>query len=399
MSRNATASWSGYSHQGKVGFLIALRKINSMAVDADLSLYRLEYETQEDVKLLEGVNTIEVHQVKAYGNGSTKGSYTSALLAFEVCLGSNFLHSICEITNWADLLPAENPHNVQRYPYALNALFCSLNDIGNYIDSEIQTVLQNRNHPECNNQGWRNQVYNALLALLDERIREEHANGNTNTYNVGITLNETLDILNTNPPGYQSKLFAIRRGCMESYLELIEIFNGLAVPLSQAVEDAIKSKIEHAYTLSDHDFERFLINLSPSSSYGKKLSEQVTTDAFFSQQNFTAIFIQTIMDVTARELQYDQKVIPHFSKGEKYILTCIRDNNEVTIRQAARNILQNNSVDFSEYEVDYIINESQSGQLGELAGKFNDIDETKFINPKAMQFIPKQNAIGILNTP
>src|SRR6476661_9878610 len=54
MSRNATASWSGYAHQGKIGLLVAIRKLISLhGSDSDLSTFQIKYETQEDVSLIE----------------------------------------------------------------------------------------------------------------------------------------------------------------------------------------------------------------------------------------------------------------------------------------------------------------------------------------------------------
>jgi hypothetical protein len=46
-NRNATASWSGFSHQGQVGLLIALRDLQKDGVDKDNN-YVL-FEKHEDV--------------------------------------------------------------------------------------------------------------------------------------------------------------------------------------------------------------------------------------------------------------------------------------------------------------------------------------------------------------
>ena len=83
MSRNATASWSGYSHQGNVGLLITLRKIRTLGGDG-LEGFHIEYETQEDVKLVRAAEVIEVHQVKAHVNGDTIGVYTGDFIGVEL---------------------------------------------------------------------------------------------------------------------------------------------------------------------------------------------------------------------------------------------------------------------------------------------------------------------------
>jgi len=74
MSRNATASWSGYNHQGKVGLLVALRKINSLfGTNPDLAEYVMEDGVQEGVKIQHLNTVIEVHRVKALTDGTTIG--------------------------------------------------------------------------------------------------------------------------------------------------------------------------------------------------------------------------------------------------------------------------------------------------------------------------------------
>ena len=78
--RNATASWSGFSHQGQVGLLIAIRKMRENGID--LTNHYLEYEKKEDVAICQRTNGItqylSVHQVKAYySNGHLLSSYES----------------------------------------------------------------------------------------------------------------------------------------------------------------------------------------------------------------------------------------------------------------------------------------------------------------------------------
>ena len=53
--RNATGSWSGYLHQGKVGLLIGLQKMNELIEkENDLSDWIIEYESAEDFDIKKG---------------------------------------------------------------------------------------------------------------------------------------------------------------------------------------------------------------------------------------------------------------------------------------------------------------------------------------------------------
>ena len=49
-NRNATPSWSGYIHQGKVGFLVALRQLRDCIEKniENLEDYAIRYENAED---------------------------------------------------------------------------------------------------------------------------------------------------------------------------------------------------------------------------------------------------------------------------------------------------------------------------------------------------------------
>ena len=50
--RNATSSWSGYFHQGKVGIFISLIEIhNCLNASKDYSHMTLEYESAEDIDI------------------------------------------------------------------------------------------------------------------------------------------------------------------------------------------------------------------------------------------------------------------------------------------------------------------------------------------------------------
>ena len=60
-NRNATSSWSGYIHQGKVGFLVALRQLR-WCIENEIENfedYAIRYENAEDFDIVDkGRNVI-----------------------------------------------------------------------------------------------------------------------------------------------------------------------------------------------------------------------------------------------------------------------------------------------------------------------------------------------------
>ena len=397
MSRNATASWSGYAHQGKIGLLVAIRKLISLhGSDPDLSTYQIKYETQEDVSLTENGIPIQIHQVKAYTSGSTIGSYTEALAAFETCAGGNYLHSICDITNWANLIVAQNPGAVIRFPYSPAANYCSLDDIDGTIDSDIFSLLVSLAHPERNNELWRKEVFYNFLGALDEKIRVEHSTKAQVDYDISFTLAEISEIIIERSQRRAGILGSIKQRVFEAYLEfLFDLENGNVV-LSQDKELLISNCIKNIYGLGDKEFEQFLRDINPHTTQGISFEQCVTTDSYFSKENFQAVFIECIREVNNCDFLLPASKPPHFFKGKYYLLTSI-NSPEAHLKKCARQILLNDKVNFTSYETDFIINESHTGELGNIVSVLNDYNPSKFFARKNMSFVKKQDVIPLLN--
>ena len=78
--RNATGSWSGYLHQGKVGLLVGLQKINELITNRDqLDDWIIEYESAEDFDIKKGSEVFSRHQVKAYKDANFPNDYKDVL--------------------------------------------------------------------------------------------------------------------------------------------------------------------------------------------------------------------------------------------------------------------------------------------------------------------------------
>lgn len=397
MSRNATASWSGYAHQGKIGLLVAIRKLISLhGSDSDLATYQIKYETQEDVSLIENGIPTQIHQVKAYTSGSTIGNYTEALTAFETCIGDNYLHSICEITNWANLTATQNPGGVIRYPYSLAINYCSLDDIDDTIDSDIFSLLDLLVHPERNNEMWRKEVFYNFLGTLDEKIRVEHSTKAQANYDISFTLREISEIIIERTQRRSGILGSIKQIVFQAYLEfLFDLDNGNIV-LSQDKELLISNCIKNIYGLADKEFEQFLRDINPHTTHGISFEQCITTDSYFSKENFQAVFIECIKEVNNCDFLLLASKPPHFFKGKYYLLTSI-NSPEVHLKKCARQILLNDKVNFTSYETDFIINESHTGELGTIVSVLNDYDPNKFFAKKNMSFVKKQDVIPLLN--
>jgi hypothetical protein len=397
MSRNATASWSGYAHQGKIGFLVALRKLKALhGTNSNLSTYYISYETREDIAISENGDVIEVHQVKAFTSGTTIGSYTSALTAFEACNGGNFLHTVREIENWDNLTPGQNPRSVSRYLYGPAKNYCLLTEIDAVIDTEIEQLLTLTNHAQRNSAQWRKNVFADFLGALDKKIRIEHSTKQQANYNVSFTLDEISEITVNRGTRAIGILSSIKQQMYDAYVEfLVDLDNGQVI-ISAAKEKLISESIEHIYTLSDIDFEQFLRDINPHSTQGISFAQCVTTDEYFIKENFQAIFIECIREIDNSQFQQPDNTPPHYFKEKYYLLTSI-NSPRAHLQKCARRILLNDQATFTRFETDYIINENHSGELLHLASGLKDYDPNKFYIGKKVSFITKTDAINQLN--
>lgn len=397
MSRNATSSWSGYSHQGMVGLLIAVKKLTALRGQiVDLSHYKIEYERQEDVALRNNIEVLEVHQVKAKRTASTIGHYTDALEIFAGCAHDNYLHTICEVTNWGNLTEQQNPVGVLLYPYTNVRHYCPLDEMENMVDAAIFTFLTDELHPQCNNESWRRQVRNEFLGLLDDKIRYEHHHHTQADYNITFLLSEIKEILMNAPTKSSSKIWEIRKKIYATYLEYLRDLDNTTINITPDHETVVELFIRNIYGLSDELLVQFLCNINPHTSGRESFSQCETTDGFFVQAQFYDTFLHTVIQISQTSAALDKTAIPFYNKNKHYLISAIH-SAEHTKAKFSMAILDNKYVDFSAYENDLIINQNYDGYLNDAANKIIQKDARNFTSKNNLEFITVENAVIELN--
>lgn len=228
-NRNATPSWSGYIHQGKVGFLVALRQLRECIENniENLEDYAIRYENAEDFDIIVGDDNqvLSRHQVKAYVNGKERENYSdlfniqtrkfedgkekinvkgyqvhefdgSGNVAREVVSKENiYLHVIVDVPDFNlskdDYLKkypsrtkyTDNISCVRLYKYnqANDLFYCPLsqeNDdtIKDYCIAEIKEILKLKGNSLNDSDSHLEQVYLRYVgSLLDHSIGEAHS--------------------------------------------------------------------------------------------------------------------------------------------------------------------------------------------------------------------------------
>ena len=123
---NATSSWSGYNHQGKVGIFLALKELSELLQkDEDFCNYSVQFEKEdgEDIDIVQGDIVISRHQVKAKTKGKYPNDYVDVLIGvkkkvennIEIIGGFNtdgvnensrYLHTVCYVEGFG--IPKKN---------------------------------------------------------------------------------------------------------------------------------------------------------------------------------------------------------------------------------------------------------------------------------------------------
>ena len=228
-NRNATSSWSGYIHQGKVGFLVALRQLR-WCIENEIENfedYAIRYENAEDFDIVGNEEQVlSRHQVKAYINGNEREDYSDLFniqtrklengkekinvkgyqihefdgkgnaVRVVVPCDARFLHVIVDVPDFRlskdDYLKkysgrtkyTDNDSCVKLYEYnqSENLFYCPLsqddeNDtIRDYCKAEIKEILKIEKNPLEENSSHLEQVYQRYVgSFLDHSIGKSHS--------------------------------------------------------------------------------------------------------------------------------------------------------------------------------------------------------------------------------
>lgn len=228
-NRNAAPSWSGYIHQGKVGFLVALRQLRQCIENGieNFEGYTIRYENAEDFDIVGNEEQVlSRHQVKAYINGNEREDYSDLfniqtrkfedgkekidqkgfqihefdgkgnVVRVMVPSDSRFLHVIVDVPDFnllkGDYLKKYSERtkytdnvsciNLYEYNQVENLFYCPLSQDDNndtiryYCIAEIEGILGLRSNLLKDNPLHFNQVYLKYVgSLLDHSIGQAHS--------------------------------------------------------------------------------------------------------------------------------------------------------------------------------------------------------------------------------
>lgn len=303
---NATSSWSGYNHQGKVGIFLALKELSELLQkDEDFCNYSVQFEKEdgEDIDIVQGDIVISRHQVKAKTKGKYPNDYVDVLIGIKkkvendieiiggfntdgVNENSRYLHTVCYVEgfgipkknfeflfqNQRGAKPrfVENPYRIKLYQYPDGKKYCGLSDVNEskidgFCETEIKKLLAKLSPNLKNDDEHIKETLFELKDLLCTKIRKAHETGR-GSYPV-INFSEIYTII-ISIQKREKRAIHTARNMLERYWNL----NSNKQNSNKQNIDA--SLITDILNLPDKGFQQFLIDLHPQKDIKGALDNQ-----------------------------------------------------------------------------------------------------------------------------
>lgn len=390
--RNATASWSGYLHQGQAGILVALREINKLLAKSEpLNDWCIIFENAEDFDIQNSVGVYSRHQVKAYkgaqypnsvkdvlgtqvyrdGKLESKGFQfrrldNGVLTDIEVDEDSRYLHVIDEIKGYGlseddfnEKYPnatwVSNIHNIKLYEYSTGVFHCPLVTLDNstlesYCLYEIQCYLQKIKHCEAAEIEYQRKIYHSLIHRLDIEIKKRHIDKGS-TYPT-LLFNDIDTILKNNPDQRAYLISSCKKilaTIVNDYItDLFEGSNGL----EQSVIDRLEYHSSEIYHLENEAFIQFLRDINPNETNVGTFTSISDAISLVKKDNFRKVFLQCLYRVSGSEYNLSER---GYQNDGGYILSLIIDDS-VSIKSVKRRISENSMLTKALFDKSYLIN-------------------------------------------
>lgn len=416
--RNATRSWSGYVHQGRVGLLVALRELERLTCSNEtneIESYSIIYENAEDFDIKKNEQVISRHQVKCYKDGTTMSSYKKVLsvqirtfkdtywtldqegfqvndykndgtyIENVVDKNSRYLHTIRNVVGFGlsekafielkennpdisnNLKHYNNPNNIQLYEYERDKKYCELEPDGeetylrSYCLNKIEAIMGVKKPDLIDEPGVIVHRYNQLLDILDRKIIECHASKDSDGYPI-IAFQEILEAILEDKHIEPSVIMTFRKLISRYWdqyrCEWIEDLLEFPFQVGDGDFDRIQVVLNKMACFTDIELKNFIYNIQPTKKKSEDKIETSDLNSLCTESQMKQIFFKVLLGVKKAEFSlYDAT----YDKADRYVLSLI--NKEKTeIRSAVKSIIESRMLLQNIYEKDFLINQFIDGE-------------------------------------
>lgn len=451
-NRNATGSWSGYLHQGKVGIFLVLKQLEDLISNNEsIAEWEVQYESAEDIDIKKGPKVVSRHQVKAYINGNYPNDYSDVfgILEYDFTNGrlkiktqgfqthkideygvkgeieveedSRFLHTVSEIKGFgltekelSQLHPRakyiENPNNIQLYTYPDNLKYCHLSGstdadedkLKMFCIEKIESILKQINHEFKDKKMEHLRIYQLLLDELDTEIRKKHLQGKSDF--PSLSFQRTMSVITDTTNQSEVNVSILRQKFVQTWIDFVQELEDAKIEIQNNQEDKIQNIVSELYHLKDKEFVQFLIDINPDKNSGKSVASVETVIDLFKKDSLKDLFFECLLKV--KENDYDIEYFGYKANGG-YHLTLINRKPQA-IQSVVKAMSLNKSLTASIFERKYLVNEKIDGEKvivsleslkkEDLKGNWNrEISESDHLLNTILEFINLENAIKQLN--
>ncbi|MDI3091479.1 hypothetical protein QJ133_10090 [Priestia megaterium] len=428
---DATPTWSGYNHQGKVALLIALDVILNEGIKSEQEAipYSLELEWVEDVAIKKNNEYIAIHQVKAYKNQniSNYGDAIWMLLgkAHLLKIPKAYLHTILSVeVNFLDIKDINlkdkneeyrttlNDKNVAEqtfekfatYLYSSDRSYCPLEDIDVLIQERICTFINSVDNV-VNTEKQIKFTYLNLLEQIHENVLKRHSKiqagivkqNDQNRLDIdSIEFSEIVRILIKNYEDSSNSYYTYTlKQLLSQYTdEFLGQLYEEQVPVD--IVTIFKHVIDTILSLDHEEFLLFCKKISPHTNV-KKLNVNEFHSLLPADGIYDSLF--KIIKTLARKPETRDNDIRYALSEKIYMPTAIHASQDQGQR-IARGILNNDSMLELLFSIDTMISERINiPSIGVHAQKVMEIsaevlgeegipeEENKFIKIKKIRII------------
>lgn len=396
---DASPSWNGYNHQGKVGLLVVLDMIKKQNISYEtIKEYELELEWLEDFSIKRNSKYISIHQVKTY-NSSAPSDFKEAiwiLLAklLEIDTIENaYLHTVKKMSashaqiksklpkytmkkssdgknipfkskkivdesgRYEELFSKFGLYNYSNEGNVEDAYFCEMSNIEKVIKNKIQELSE-----QSLTSTHLSRVYYNLLGLIDNSIKEQHIIiQKKEEKKVKVPFEKIFKILNKNHESI-SEEYAIYKMRSEFEIASVEYINNYKNILK---EHFVGNEIEinkfirfneivcNIGDLSNSDFLKFSLKIMPDTLIKKGSCDyEVELSNALNKTNLQNCFFKILKEI---EIGIDNNKWVYLSNNKAYLPSLINDDDDGFGNQLVLNRLFDNENPELLNEVDIII--------------------------------------------
>ncbi|TMM41434.1 ABC-three component system protein [Colwellia ponticola] len=438
--RNATASWSGYLHQGQAGILVALKEMNRLIVANEMfDDWSVVFENAEDFDIQNGMGVFSRHQVKAYKDAKypnavkdvlgtqlyidnkliTKGFQFrklegGVLTEVEVNEDSRYLHVITEIKGFVlneddfkkaypDANWINNIHKIKLYEYSAGIFYCPLvtegnSTLENYCLEEIQKYLVHIGHREAQEKEYKRRIYYCLVNQLDVEIKKRHID-KVDTY-PKLLFSDIDQLLKSNPDQKAYLISACKKVLATIVNDFISDIYEQSGGLDVTVIERIQVHSSEIYHLDNEGFVQFLRDINPNEQDVGEFTSIHDVIALVKKDNFRTVFLNCLYQVSGSEYHLTDR---GYQENGGYILSLIVDDY-LSIKSLKRKISENSMLTQALFDKSYLINKEISdpenitkNDLSESINWGNNTDTSDRFDKSHMRLINVNDAINKLN--